>query len=99
MIQIVFHELAEKELYDSRDFYDDLVFGLGSKFVSEIEYVINRIRENPYSFPLCFSNFRKALLRKFPYGIIFQDDGSKVFILAIAHQSRKPKYYANRLIK
>ncbi len=39
MMQIDFHELAEKELLDSPDNYDDLVFGLGNKFVLEIEHI------------------------------------------------------------
>ncbi len=36
------------------DYYDDLVFGLGNKFVLEIEHIINRIRENPSAFPFGF---------------------------------------------
>ncbi len=97
MTRIDFHELAEKELLDSRDYYDDLVFGLGNKFVFEIEHITNRIRENPSSFPFCFNNYRKALLRKFPYAIIFKYDDSKIFILAVARQKRRLEYFVNRL--
>ena len=43
MIQTDFHKLAEKELLDARDYYDELVFGLGKKFILEIEYVLKRI--------------------------------------------------------
>jgi len=68
---------------DSRDYYDDLVFGLGNKFVLEIEHIINRIRENPSAFPFCFNNYRKALLRKFPSAIVFKYDDSRVYILPL----------------
>ena len=42
MIKIRFHELAEREMLDARDFYDNIVFGLGKKFISDLEYVIDR---------------------------------------------------------
>ncbi len=57
MIQIDFHELAEKELLDSRYYYVDLVFGPGNKFVLEIEHIINRIRENPSASPSGFAGY------------------------------------------
>lgn len=97
MKYVDFHELAEKELIDSRDYYDSLIFGLGKKFILEVEHIVNRIKNNPLAFPLYFNNYRKALLRKFPYSIIYKDDGSRVFILAVAHQKRKPKYYTDRI--
>ena len=97
MKYVDFHELAEKELIDSRDYYDNLILGLGKKFILEVEHIVNRIRINPLAFPLYYNNYRKALLRKFPYSIIYKDDGSRVFILAVAHQKRRPKYYAGRI--
>jgi plasmid stabilization system protein ParE len=94
---VEFHELAEKELINSRDYYDNLIFGLGKKFILEVEHVIERIKNNPSAFPQYFEKFRKALLRKFPYSIIYKDDGLKIFILAIAHQKRRPKYFVRRI--
>lgn len=57
MMQIDFHELAEKELLDSRDYYDDLVFGLGNKFVFEIEHII-KLLQNSNFILLSFRNNR-----------------------------------------
>ena len=97
MMYIDFHELAEKELLDSRDFYDDLVPDLGRKFILEVEHIINRIKSNPLAFPVYFKNYRKALLRKFPYSVIYRIVEDKVYILAVAHQKRRPKYFATRM--
>lgn len=96
MKQVVFHELARKELLDSRDYYDGLVYGLGKKFIDEVEYIVNNIKTNPLLFPIYFKDFRKALLRKFPFSIIYKESKTKIFILAVAHQKRKPKYWAKR---
>lgn len=96
MTKCDFHKLAELELTDARGFYDELVYGLGKKFILEVEYIVNRIKTNPLEFPICYNNFRKALLRKFPYSVIFRIDDESIYILAIAHQKRKPKYFAKR---
>lgn len=94
---IDFHELAEKELLDSRDFYDDLVPNLGKKFILEVEHIVNRIKSNPLAFPIYIKNYRKAILRKFPYSVIYRIVDNKIYILAVAHQKRRPKYFANRV--
>lgn len=96
MNQVFFNELAKKELLETRDYYDELVYGLGNKFIIEVEYIINRIKTNPLLFPIYFKDFRKALLRKFPFAIIYKEGGTHIYILAIAHQKRKPKYWINR---
>jgi len=96
MKNIVFHELAEKELLSSRDFYDELTPYLGMKFILEVEHIIHIIKNNPLTFPIYFKNYRKALLRKFPYSIIYRIENERVLILAIAHERRKPNYFASR---
>lgn len=58
-MQIDFHELAEKELLDSRDYYDDLVFGLGNKFVFEIEHIIKLLQNSNF----ILLSFRPGLRR------------------------------------
>ena len=81
MIRIDFHNLAEQELLTSRDYYDNLVFGLGKKFVLEVEQIINMITSTPLTFPVYFKNYRKALLRKFPYFIIYKVDDNHILFL------------------
>jgi hypothetical protein len=39
-----FHKLAREEFLDARDYYDDLVNGLGKSFVKEIEMCLNTIK-------------------------------------------------------
>ena len=67
MIFLEFHEHAEKELLETRDYYDGLVSDLGKKFIYEIEYVLKLIKENLLAFPKISNDFRRALSRKFPF--------------------------------
>lgn len=52
MTRIIFHELAGKEFLEARDYYDDFVFGLGEKFVIEVERCLNIIKTNPLAYPV-----------------------------------------------
>ena len=97
MNRIRFHELANKELLDARDYYDDLVFRLGEKFVIEVERCLNIIKTNPLAYPVVKLNVRKAVVIKFPYSILYRVEKDNIYILAVMHQKRKPKYWAERM--
>jgi plasmid stabilization system protein ParE len=95
--KILFHELAGKELLDARDYYDDLVFGLGKKFIVEIERCLSIIKANPLAYPSIRENVRKAVVIKFPFSILYRVDENAIYILAVMHQKRKPRYWAERI--
>ena len=97
MSRILFHKLAGRELLDARDHYDDLVFGLGKSFVIEIERCLNIIKSNPLAYPLIKGSIRKAVVIKFPYSILYRVEKKNIYILAVMHQKRKPKYWASRV--
>lgn len=97
MIKILFHDLAGKEFLEVRDYYDDLVFGLGEKFVTEIERCLKIIKTNPLAYPVTKQNVRKAVIIKFPFSILYRVDGNVIYILAVMHQKREPLYWAERI--
>ncbi|HRN27217.1 MAG: hypothetical protein IT276_05215 [Ignavibacteriaceae bacterium] len=47
MKSVFFHQAAKEELLSVRDYYDDLIFGLGKSFIIEIEKTINIVKNNP----------------------------------------------------
>lgn len=99
MSPIFFHQAAKEELLSARDYYDDLVFGLGKSFILEIEKTINVNKRNPLAYPIIKQNIRKAVIMKFPYSILYIIEGDKIYLLAIMHQKRKPLYWKNRILK
>jgi len=93
---IVFHELANDELLNARDYYDELVFGLGKLFVLEIERCLNVIKVNSIAYPVIKNGIRKAVIMKFPYSILYRVEKDNIYILAVMHQKRKPNYWIDR---
>lgn len=96
MKNILFHELAGRELLDARDYYDEMAFGLGKSFIRELERTINIIRKNSLAYPVIRDNIRKALIIKFPYALLYRIEKENIYILSVMHQKRRPNYWVNR---
>jgi hypothetical protein len=40
--------------------------------------------------------FRRYLLQRFPYGLIYAVEGQTIFVVAVMHLKRKPGYWVSR---
>ncbi|WP_026713339.1 type II toxin-antitoxin system RelE/ParE family toxin [Flavobacterium daejeonense] len=82
---------AENELEDAYDFYNLISTKIGDEFLIQINSCIQSILSHPESYPLDFETYRKAVVKKFPFVIIYTKIDSIIFISAIFHTSRNPK--------
>lgn len=86
---------AEDELSDAYDWYEHKQQSLGNKLYNEVNHYLTLIEENPYQFPVKYTeDLRSASLNRFPYLILYWIDESNniVFIVSIFHTSRNPKW-------
>ena len=91
------HPDARLEFRDAIAYYQDCRDGLGLEFSREIYSSINRIAETPLLWSKLSDNSRRFLTKRFPYSIIYQALDDEVLIVAVAHQSRKPGFWKDRL--
>ena len=93
MYKIVFTKRASQEFDKSFSWYEQQRTGLGDDFEKAIEVVLGRISERPQSFRLGKKPYREALVKKFPFLIIFKINKSEktVQIASVFHTSRNPK--------
>ncbi len=55
---------------------------------------------NPFAFSkVRFKDFRRILLKKFPYKMIYRIENDKIHVFAVMHQSRSNRYIRKRLKK
>ncbi len=92
-----FHPEAENEFDAARNFYDEREFGLGEDFMVEVRATIGRIVKYPNSWPSYSHRKRRCLCNRFPYSVIYRHTETGITIYAVAHQSRKPGYWKDRL--
>jgi plasmid stabilization system protein ParE len=91
-----FHLEAEVEFADAVDFYDAENEGLGAGFTDEVEQATQFVRTHPEAGRPVRGMIRRWRVQRFPYYIIYREESERVYILAVAHQRRRPGYWAER---
>jgi plasmid stabilization system protein ParE len=97
MHEIVVHESAEEELNAAAVFYESRETDLGKEFLEELSLCFRRIREHPFSYSLHFDEYRRYLMGRFPYGVVYRVEGQQVLVFAVAHLRRRPGYWRDRV--
>jgi plasmid stabilization system protein ParE len=94
---VIFTRPARAELIDGQDWYENEVSGLGRRFRAAVDATVIRISANPQQFPIIHKNVRRALLRRFPYALMFviEADGT-LTVIACFHGSRDPAHWQKR---
>lgn len=88
---------AEEEAREAAQWYEVRSQGLGAVFLEIVEQRLAGVQENPYRFPVVHGDIRKALVKRFPYGIFFRIRPHRLRVLAIMHLSRNPERWRKRL--
>ena len=97
MKPIILHHEAELEVLHAVAYYDQQREGLGDEFQEQLEIAVKQIRRMPQVFsPYGEEGLRKCVLPRFPYSIFFLELDDCIWIAAVAHQKRKPGYWAAR---
>jgi plasmid stabilization system protein ParE len=88
--------LAREELNEAASFYGARVPGLGAAFLDDVDRSIEMMCGNPRIGAAAGRTFRKLLVRRFPYSIIYALRDEELVIVAIAHQRKRPGYWRRR---
>jgi plasmid stabilization system protein ParE len=95
-MNVVFIEEASREYSDASIYYETQQPGLGERFEEEIDWAIRWLVEHPNTLPLRRGVYRRLNLHVFPYYIPFVVRGSVLWVIAVAHQRRRPEYWITR---
>lgn len=95
-MQIEFLEPAFIELNEAIEYYNSKSDNLGFEFFEEIKSTLLLISKYPEIWSPFTKNTRKAQIKRFPFNIIYTISADKIFIVAIAHQHRKPGFWKER---
>lgn len=90
MTDIEFRPAAAKDLEEAAQWYEAQRSGLGREFLEEVQTALDAIVENSEQFPVLYRNTRRALVRRFPYGIYFRTTLTRRLIVACMHGRRRP---------
>ena len=85
---------AENEIEEAARWYEERETGLGQAFVDEVLRALEVVGEAPDTFPFLRDPYRRFLLDRFPYAIIYKVTARRVYVRAVAHGKRRPGYWA-----
>jgi plasmid stabilization system protein ParE len=98
MIEGVIHTPeASLDVAESYGWYESREPGLGEEFLRCVEACILLIQRHPEMFPRAVDEFRRALIRRFPFEIFYEASVERIVIYAVFHCSRNPKIWRHRL--
>ncbi len=95
----VFDPDARAEFLAAVEYYEECQTGLGRRFRTAVENEIRGIETMPFRFRVLRAPFRRCLVPKFPYAIIFSIEPEFILVVALAHLKRKPGYWHDRVEK
>ena len=90
---------AEAEVDAAARWYEARREGLGDRFLSELQQVLDRIRLRPLEpqvLRLGKREVRRRLLKHFPYAVVYEVRESECLVVAVAHLARRPGYWRSR---
>ncbi|OGH61009.1 MAG: recombinase [Candidatus Lindowbacteria bacterium RIFCSPLOWO2_12_FULL_62_27] len=88
---------ACQDILDAATWYEGQSDGLGTEFFRCIDACVNLIRRQPLIYGILHRNFRRALVRRFPYAVFFEVDRNAVVIYSVFHCARNPSAWRNRI--
>ena len=87
---------AETDIEEVAIWYEKQRKGLGQEFLDEVLDFCETIAENPAMYPVVHRHTRRALIRRFPFGVYFRIEDEQVIIVAVIHGSRHPRNWRQR---
>jgi len=97
---VIIHSQARVELGQAVSFYEQQNPGLGLDLLIAVERAIGAIQQNPQlGAPYKATEFRCYVVRRFPYIVFYRDLTEAIWIVAVAHQKRRPDYWRRRQVE
>ena len=86
-------EPASKEFAKAAQWYEERTEGLGDRFSDIIQRKLQLIQQFPERYPKRKKNFREAIVKTFPYIIVysFYKTERTIIVHTIFHSSRHPR--------
>lgn len=95
-----FHSIPSPDVEADIDsvsrWYQQIDLNLAFRFRLETLATLRRIEKYPYQFPIIDGEIRRALLKRFPYSILFSLNNHILSVIAVVHQRRSETIWKDR---
>ena len=82
---------VEADALTGYTWYEEKARGLGEEFLRMVYAYAREIPRNPLLYPKVYQEFRRRLLRRFPYAIYFRIENEAIVVFGLFHCARNPR--------
>ncbi len=97
LAKLVILDAAEADIDEALGWYEQRQTGLGFEFMRAVDARIRSIQRNPEMCGVVERHYRRALVRRFPFAILYAYSEDTVTIYGVFHNSRDPAKWRARL--
>ncbi len=95
-MRILFRPQARSEVLAAQAWYESRATGLGLEFARAVDAAVASAVRNPGAFALIAGSWRRVLLRRFPFSLVYRVRGDEFLVIAVFHHHRDPSQLARR---
>ncbi len=88
---------VELDIEEAYGWYEDRRPGLGEGFLSCVDGCIQAVFRAPELHSKVYEDYRRALLRRFPYAVFYEHTKGIVTVYCVVHTSRDANKWRRRL--
>jgi plasmid stabilization system protein ParE len=97
-VELILAPETEQDISGAYAWYEDLRPGLGAEFLGCVDACIETIVRMPQMHEAVYENYRRALVRRFPYVIFYEHASDVATIYGVLHSSRSPDKWRGRIL-
>ena len=94
--KIRFNPEAAQEAERAADWYARRSLIASEAFVIEVDTAIEEILSFPEAWPAYREKYRRRVLSRFPFSVVYRIRGQFIEIVAVAHDKKRPGYFEPR---
>ena len=98
-MELVFLFAADSDIQRAYDFYESCREGQGTIFMLHLDAVLTHLRAFPEIGPVYSGVYRRLLIPRFPYGVFYTVEQTRIIICGVIDLRQDPKVIARRLGK
>jgi plasmid stabilization system protein ParE len=96
-MNIRFLTFADQEVDDAVEWYEQKSNDASRRFLNELDHAVRLAKTYPLLAKQIEPEVRRFLFISYPYALIYGIDKDTIVIIAVAHQQREPRYWADRI--
>jgi len=91
-----FHPLASDETEAAREWYFQRNPVVAELFLLELDAAVEAVGATPDAWPRVNRRFRRYIMKRFPFSLVYWTRDDEVEVVAVAHHRRRPGYWSTR---